>query len=84
VEPVTLKMLSCWCETVQFGHRNCQNKVVFMRVSREESDCCHVFRCVYSVAPKHKNIVVLTSVLFQILLALIIVNPFEFFSLSLL
>jgi len=35
VEPMTLKMLSCWCETVQLGHRNCQNKAVFMRVSRE-------------------------------------------------
>jgi hypothetical protein len=48
VEPVTLKMLSCWCEMEQFGHGNCQNKFMFMRVSRESQNAA-MFVIVYTV-----------------------------------
>lgn len=53
-----------------------------MRVSRESQNAAMFVIVCHSVAPKHQNIVIL--ILFQILLAAVIVNLLEFLSLSLL
>jgi len=56
------------------GHRNCQNKVVFMKLSRE---CQNATMFVIVCAVWHPSTRTLLS-LYQILLAAKIVNPFEF------